>query len=150
MFQRITVPLDGSELAERALPTAKELATLYSAPIHLLRVIDFTRLESFGPYGLGMEYTSVEPIVASEEAAAAAYLADMEVSLTEQGFTVTTELRRGVVVREVIDAMKPDDLTVMASHGRGGVSRWLLGSVAEEVIRHAPAPVLLVPARAQS
>ena len=46
----------------------------------------------------------------------------------------------------ISDAAAPDDLLVLTSHGRGGVRRWLLGSVAEKLVREAPAPVLLVPA----
>jgi nucleotide-binding universal stress UspA family protein len=55
-----------------------------------------------------------------------------------------TELRTGQPAPELLAALRPGDLVVLTPHGRGGVRRWLLGSVAEKLVRLAPAPVLLV------
>jgi nucleotide-binding universal stress UspA family protein len=144
MYSRIVVPLDGSPLAEQALEHARELAKFTGAPIHLLRVIDFTRLESYGPYGMAMEYTSFEPILSEEEDASKTYLRRVEAELRESKISVDSEVRRGPVTREIIAASQPGDVIVMASHGRGGITRFLLGSVAEDVIRHSSVPVLLI------
>lgn len=144
MFHRIVVPLDGSELAEAALPSAEEMARLAHAPIMLLRVVDFTRLEHYGPYGLALEYASVEPVLAAEHAEAAKYLAETCNQLSATGVSVTYAVRSGLVAREIVAATRPGDVIVMASHGRGGLSRWLLGSVAEDVVRHALVPVMIV------
>lgn len=148
MFQRIVVPLDGSKLAEAALPAAEELARLMRAPVLLLRVVDFTRLEQYGPYGLALEYASVEPVLAAERAQAVRYLEDVQRQLSTKGLSVTFAVRSGPVARELVAATQPGDVVIMASHGRGGLSRWLLGSVAEDVVRHAPVPVMIIRAGA--
>jgi nucleotide-binding universal stress UspA family protein len=144
VYQRIVVPLDGSELAERALPDALQLAELAKAPLHLLRVVDVTRLEQYGAYGLALEYAGLAQVLADEEQQAQAYLDAQVRRLGAEGGRVTSELRRGFAPREIVAASQPGDLVVMASHGRGGISRWLLGSVAEEVVRHAAVPVTIV------
>ncbi|HEY7033131.1 MAG TPA: universal stress protein [Thermomicrobiales bacterium] len=144
MYRRIVVPLDGSGLAEVALPQASELARLTGAPVHLLRVVDFTRLERYGPYALALEYAAAEPVLTDERAEAKAYLQDVQAQLDGEGLRADAEIRQGRVAREIVAALKPGDLVVIASHGRGGLSRWLLGSVAEDVVRHAAVPVLLV------
>jgi nucleotide-binding universal stress UspA family protein len=148
MYRRIVVPLDGSKLAEAALPQAIDLARLTGAPIHLVRVVDFTRLEQYGPYALALEYSGVEPVLSDEHAAALAYLREVRERLKGEDLYANTEVREGRVAREVVAALRPGDIVVMASHGRGGLSRWLLGSVAEDVLRHATVPVLLVKADA--
>ncbi len=144
MSERIIVPLDGSELAERALPTAEKLAQLTGAPLHIVRVVDLTKLEPYGAYGLAPEYGVMASVMSDEDAAAREYMAQTERALAERGATVSSEVLTGSAAREVAGLAHPGDLIVMASHGRGGVARWFLGSVAEEVARRAPAPVLLV------
>src|SRR5262245_18161021 len=136
MYRRIVVPLDGSELAEAALPQAIDLARITGAPVHLLRVVDFTRLEQYGPYALALEYSGVSPVLADEHALALEYVSVVRLRLYRMGLYATTEVREGRVAREVAAALQPGDVVVMASHGRGGLSRWLLGSVAEDVLRH--------------
>lgn len=144
MYGRIVVPLDGSELAEAALAHAAHLARLTGGELHLLRIVDVTRLERYGPYGLALEYASQEQVMTTEAAAAQEYLTGVSERLRQQGLRVTDEIRSGVVSRELITATGPGDLIVMASHGRAGVKRWFLGSVAEDVVRHASVPVMLI------
>jgi nucleotide-binding universal stress UspA family protein len=144
MYSRIIVPLDGSAIAEQALAQAVELSRLSAAPIHLLRVVDYLRMEQYGIYALALEYATEEPVLAVEQNAAKDYLAGIESRLTREGLPVATEVRQGRVAREIVAAAQPGDVIVMGSHGRGGLSRWLLGSVAEDVVRHATVPVLLV------
>ena len=144
MYARIVVPLDGSELAERALSQAEELARLAGAPLHLVRVVDFTRLERYGAYGLALEYAGLAQVLADESAAAQEYLARVEGELRERGVQATSEVRTGSAPRELVAVARPDDAIVMATHGRGGMARWFLGSVAEEVARRSPVPVMLV------
>jgi nucleotide-binding universal stress UspA family protein len=144
MYRRIVVPLDGSALAERALPQAQELARLGGAPLHLVRVVDLTRLEQYGAYGLALEYGGLATVLDDEAGTARAYLDGVAKRSSAARVTATTEVRRGLAARELVAAVRPGDLVVMATHGRGGLSRWLLGSVAEDVVRQAPVPVLLV------
>lgn len=144
MYRRIVVPLDGSSLAEKALPQAEELAWLTGASIHLIWVVDYTRLERYGPYALALEYSAAEPMLAEEHAVAVTYLNGVVDRLSAAGLTVDSAVVQGRVARELVAASKPGDVIVMASHGRGGLSRWLLGSVAEDVLRHSAVPVFLV------
>jgi nucleotide-binding universal stress UspA family protein len=143
MYERIVVALDGSELAERALAHGEELARRLGAPLHLVRVADVARLR-FGANEAAEAYAALGGELAEEEAEAGAYLDAIRARLGERGLAVTTEVRRGTAAREVVEAARPGDLLVLASHGRDGARRWLLGSVAEDVTRRAPAPVLLV------
>ena len=144
MYQRIVVPLDGSEFAERALPEAEGLARLTGAPVHLLRVTDLSQFIWLGEFGIAMDVSDAEAETARETTDAAAYLLTIAERLAGSGLTAETEVRRGQTYRQVIAATRPGDIIVMASHGRGGVPRWFLGSVAEEVLRHATVPILMV------
>ena len=66
--------------------------------------------------------------------------------LQYQGVDVGWDVLDGSPYSEIANAIQPEDLVVITSHGRGGIMRWLLGSVAEKLVREAPAPILLVPA----
>lgn len=143
MFDRIVVALDGSALAERTLPTAEELARRLGVPIHLVRVADVTWLR-FGANEAALEYAALGDELGQEEGEAGRYLEALRGRQAEGGLTATAEVRRGFAARELIAIARPQDLLVMASHGRTGPARLLLGSVAEEVTRHATGPVLLV------
>ncbi len=144
MYKRIVVPLDGSDLARHALTDAAEIARLSHAPIHLVRVIDLTQLDRYGLYGFGGGGAAFQSLVDEEVEAAAADLEKIATDLRNQGLMVTTEVRRGGVVFELQQVAQPDDLYVIASHGRGGISRWFLGSVAEELVRRSVVPILIV------
>lgn len=127
-----------------ALPHAEELARLTCSPIHLVRVIDVTRVRRFGPVGLAVEHTAFEQMLAAEESASPEYLAKVERDINSRGLTATQQILRGSVRHELIAVTRPDDLIVMASHGRGGIPRWFMGSVAEDVLRHATVPIMLI------
>lgn len=144
MYKRIVVPLDGSELAKKALPDAITMAQLSQAPIHLVRVIDLTQLDRYGLYGFGGGALAFQELVDDELEQATSDLEKAASELRGRGLTVSTEVRRGAVVFELQQVAQPGDLFVIASHGRGGVSRWFLGSVAEELVRRSVVPVLIV------
>ncbi len=143
MFDRIVVALDGSEVSERALPPAEELARRLGAPLHLVRVADPTWLR-FGGNQAALEYAALGEAFADEEREAGDYLRRTLAALRGRGLEATSEVRRGAAATELVAGASPGDLLVMASHGRGGPARWLLGSVAEDVTRRSTAPVLLV------
>ena len=149
MFERIVVTLDGSEVSERALAPAEELSRRLGVPLHLVRVADVTWLR-FGTNEAALAYAALGEELADEERQAGEYLEAVRSRLAERGLTATTELRRGLAGRELVAVARPEDLVVMASHGRSGPARWLLGSVAEEVVRRSAAPVLLIRATAVS
>ena len=146
-YERIVVPLDGSDLAERALPHAETLARATRAPIHLLRVVDIAPLTQLSAVGPGAEPAAVFAeleIVTTEEEAAADYLEMLRRRMVEQGLAATVEVRTGLVKAELLAAAQPRDLVVMTTHGRTGLERLFFGSVAEAMIRRSIAPVLLV------
>ena len=133
MYTRLVVPLDGSALAAQALPQATMLAQRGVIPLHLVRVVELPPLARAGL----AEFRE-------DVAAAAADLTQVAARLQAEGLSVTTEVRPGDVVDELLAVAEPGDLYVLATHGRTGVTRWLLGSVAEALARRSVVPVLLV------
>ncbi|MFM8594417.1 MAG: universal stress protein [Chloroflexota bacterium] len=144
MIKRIVVTLDGSPVSEGALPKAIELAKGQNAPIHLLRVVDVSKLEQLGGLGMGLEYSALDLALQDERTAARDYLEAKSAEIAKQGITVTTEQREGIAARAIVEALQPDDMLVIASPARTGSQKGFWGRVAEEVVRRSPAPVLLV------
>ena len=143
LFDRIVVPLDGSETAEQALPYGEVLASGYGVCLHLVRVIDAATLPQLAqndePERLIRELLAAERMSAE-------YLSHVSTKLQIRGLAVTTEVRRGHPGRQLLAALGADDLIVIAAGGRGG-RRESLGSVSADVVGHAPAPVLVIPNR---
>lgn len=135
-YKKILVPLDGSECAERILPKVEKLATELKATISLLRV-------AYAHTFPGVDPTEAEVAVVRE---AEEYLHGLEERLKARGFKVDSHVRYGDEAEEILDhsAQKDIDLIAMSTHGRSGVKRWLLGSVAEKILRHATKPIFLV------
>jgi nucleotide-binding universal stress UspA family protein len=144
MYSRVVVPLDGSLVAETALKHATEFASLLQVPLHLVRVVDAHTLEQTAGTGIGFDYSVVESLLQTEIDDARAYIEKTAQDLASSGRDVTHAIVTGPVARSIVDQLEAGDLLVIASHGRTGVARWFLGSVAEEVMRHAKVPVLLV------
>lgn len=148
--RKILVPLDGSELAESALPLATALAGLSDGETHLLRVAPSFWNAPYLAYGSEAMYLSSEQIgELTEEAQAESrdYLDHVATRLRAAGARVSWEVRVGRPADEIIrvaETIEPD-LVIMSSHGRGGIRRWALGSVAEEVLHRGTMPVVVVP-----
>lgn len=144
MYQKILVPLDGSKTAEGVLPHARALAFSEGAELILLNVaanpaIDF----AFSDPGLAQK-AELEQEERSKQ-----YMAQVEQQLKADGFRVSTLLRIGAVadmILQTADEMQVD-VIAMSTHGRTGPARWLLGSVADRVVRNSKVPVLLIRAR---
>ena len=143
-FRRIVVPLDGSHVAERALPYAEELARLLNASLHLVRVTDPLRPDSPLANLLALDAMSLDVWLEGERVAAREYLDQLQTDLRQRQMTVTVEHLDGSTVNALLSSTRPGDLLVMATHGRGGPARWFLGSTAEAVVRRATVPVFLV------
>ena len=141
MISRILVPLDGSPLAETALPYAKQLAAALDVPVRLLRVSEPLRGEAKLLPGIAQG-----PDEAVATRAAEQYLASVKQWLLPLQDRVVAEHATGVPAVEIIAAAqdRPETLTVMSTHGRSGVARWLLGSVAAKVLHFGSGPVLLL------
>ena len=145
MYDRIVVPLDGSELASEALAHGKNLAKRLDVPIHLVRAIDPMIFSGgMGSVGMGLDYTAVNELISEEEQDATSFIDSQVATLASEGYSATGVVLRGSAALAIISATKKGDLVTMASHGRTGVRRWFLGSVAEEVLRQASVPVLLI------
>jgi nucleotide-binding universal stress UspA family protein len=146
-IRRLVVPLDGSPLAEAALPVATELAQRLQVPVHLVQVINVAAL--LAPLGYlavpGVPDDLYDETMATARREGEGYLAAVNCRLTVSRVTATWAVLDGSPFASIAAVTNPDDLVVMTSHGRGGALRWLLGSVAEKLVREAPCPVLLVP-----
>lgn len=142
MFERIVVGLDGSDVSETALRSGAELARRLGVPLHLVRVADLARVR-WGENEAAAAYAELSSEMMREKEEAQAYLEGISQPLRDEGLTVSSEVRSGTAARELVEAVTPRDLLVVASHGRHGLERLLLGSVAEEVTRRSPAPVLI-------
>lgn len=144
MFQRILVAYDGSEVAKHALQEAVKLAKDQHAELRIVSVVDLTPLYR-RPYP-GQDLARIEHTVmqsSREELDEAAAIAEREGITPEKAIEQAAGRRVNDVI--VADATSwPADLIVMGTHGRGGIERIVLGSVAEGVAREAPVPVLLV------
>ena len=147
LYERIVVPLDGSQRAEEAIAHAESLSRTTGAPLHLVRVVDTAPMTHVGITGLGVEQAALVAALKTIEAeveTATEYLAAIREQLAERGVVTTTEVVTGEVVPEILETVRPRDLLVMTTHGRTGLPRWFFGSVAEAVIRRSPVPVLVV------
>jgi nucleotide-binding universal stress UspA family protein len=143
VISRIVVPLDGSERAAAALPVAIDLAGDLGVCLHILRVVDADPLRDLIRGGTLIAPAVIEADRAAREEATR-YLESAALSIRNLDCASSTEVLTGPVAAEIIGATQPGDLIVMTSHGRSGPGRWLLGSVADAVIRGATTPVLLV------
>jgi nucleotide-binding universal stress UspA family protein len=149
-IRRLVVPLDGSALAEEALPTAQALATRLGVPIHLITVIDVMRIipVEVAPV-VAFNAAVYEDTLSQLDGGARTLLADVSGRLEREGLHTSSEVAQGSPFSTIADAVHDGDLIVMTSHGRSGVRRWLLGSVAEKLVRETPVPVILVPVAAR-
>jgi nucleotide-binding universal stress UspA family protein len=152
-YTRIVVPLDGSEIAERALPHAITEARAVHVPIHLVRIVDILPLTQLSAVGPGIEsaaYFAEFELVQAEEGAATEYLQTLQRRLKEHGLAATIEVRTDLVISGLLAVLRPEDLLVMTTHGRTGLERILMGSVAEAMVRRSPTPVFLVRATTET
>jgi nucleotide-binding universal stress UspA family protein len=148
----ILVPLDGSSFAEAVLPYVEHLARKLSLEVVLVRVL---QVRDIYPPPLSLPAPSDEgspQIYAIAEEAAVEeitrYLQDTADRLTGEGINVRWELVRGDPVgSRIADLAKefPHNMIALASHGRSGIARWVMGSVAEDLLRATGDPVLIIP-----
>jgi nucleotide-binding universal stress UspA family protein len=150
VVSRIVVPLDGSEIASRALPVATTVAKQFGAPVHVVRAFDPGSTLPMAPGVFGatppISAEVSDQIWKEAESEARTTVQDAVSLLNADGVEASGATLNGSPFFAISEALQPGDLLVLTSHGRGGVRRWLLGSVAEKLVREADAPVLLVPA----
>lgn len=149
----ILVPLDGSEIAEEALALAADLAERVDATVTLVRVVEPIWASTYGAFTEASILASqqIQDVEDQLQAEARAYLDAMAKALRERGLRVGWEVRAGRPADEIMRAAETTsaDLIVLSTHGRGGLKRFALGSVTNEVLHRGVTPVFAVPPKAR-
>jgi acetoin utilization protein AcuB len=143
--RRILVPLDGSPVAEQILPSVVSVAQAMSGELILFQV----PIAHVSSWMTGEWYLPIQGVLETAEADAEAYLRATAGRLEEQGVAVTTATGIGSVADCIVEYAEVNrvDLIAMCTHGRTGLARWTLGSVADRVLRAGSTPMLLVRAQ---
>lgn len=155
MYSKIIVPLDGSEFSERVLPHVEALAEKFNSVLVLVRCVPTEAIlagQSMAvmPLAGGMpvdrQFTELAATVEAEEKKADCYLCDVAARLREKGIRIEYAEPEGRPAESIVEVANEQhaDLIAMTTHGRGGLSRLFVGSVADEVLRISHCPVLLV------
>ena len=152
MFTKILVPLDASELAERALPLAQGISESSNAAIHVLRVVSRLPELETGRTGHSIQVAELEidlarQLVESRVTRGKEYVDRVAAQLEKAGIQVATAMLEGDAAENIVNYAREHgiDLVVMTTHGYGGLKRLFLGSVTDRVIRACEVPVLVVP-----
>lgn len=162
-YQKILVPLDGSELAAQALPHAEQIAQGSGAQLILSQIVETHVGFVVAPVGTGASGPGVGAgaggigvgvgVAVDEEQEqqqaideATAHLERLATSLQHRKIDTMVDVNTGDPATRIVDyaAANDVDLIVMSTHGRSGLSRWAYGSVANKVLHAAPCPVLVV------
>ncbi len=144
-ISRILVPLDGSKAAESALPYVEQLARKLALEIVLVRVVNI--VGGLAPYMDGHPYEGYVDLESDVEAEAATYLQGIAKSLNAKGLKVEWKILKGSIAQSIIDLARenPQDIIALTTRGRSGITRWIMGSVAEALVRASGDPVLVIP-----
>ncbi len=146
MFNRILVPLDGSTLAERAIPHAEQFARIFGASIILLQVLEPTSYHE-NPKAVDPLSWQIRKAEADVYMQGIAYRVRESLRIgDEQGSRVGYFIREGKTAENIVNFAHAEgiDLLVISSHGSGGLSRWNISSVTQKVINQIYLPVLIV------
>ena len=141
MYSKILVPLDGSKLAENVLPFARCVARSLQIPVELLAVVDVAEMARNISAAKGL---FLDTLIDHETRRSGNYLNGIAKNLPVGGVHCTVGKGKAADVIIESAAAEKNTLIAMATHGRSGLNRWLLGSVAEKVLRGASNPLLLV------
>ena len=141
MYSKMLIPLDGSKTAEKVLPYARYLASKFKIPIELLAVIDIAELAT---HISAEKARYLNTMIEDGVRASTAYLRGIATTFPDAKVTCTVE--KGRAEDTIIEKGEGDTglLITMATHGRSGLNRFLLGSVAEKVLRGSGNPLLLI------
>ncbi len=146
MYQKILVPLDGSELAECVLPHVESIARGCGVQnVIFLRVVEPFYMPSGGD-GVSFSDKDIKRINSENRTAAESYLSQLASRTKYDRVNVQSEVITGKAADSIAEYVTKNevDLIVIATHGRSGVSRWVWGSVADRVLRSACVPILMV------
>jgi nucleotide-binding universal stress UspA family protein len=149
MYKKVLVPLDGSKLAECVLPHLETIAGGCGVQtVVFFRVVrPFNPVTTYGAYlGEGAGAVNLMRINEEDFKAAEDYLRELVQRVKYRGVEAVWKVVKGNEAESIADYAKNNevDLILIATHGRSGVSRWVLGSVADRVLRSACVPVLMI------
>jgi nucleotide-binding universal stress UspA family protein len=149
MYQKIMVPLDGSEFSECSLEHAKEIALGCKAPeVILLRVARPIPADITDVLIERVEVPKDWPRKTEKEnqAEAEKYLSNMAKKMQDEGISARAVTVKGEPANEILSYAEKNkvDLIIMSTHGQSGLGRWWFGNVADRVVRHSTIPVLIV------
>ena len=145
MFSHLLIPLDGSEMAEAALAPAKALAEKFGSKMTLVRIIDLPRARQMAQ--ASSRDTLLDDIRREQFAEASGYMKGKLAELMMEGVDVRTQLvESDAAAMAILETVEKLGVTtvVMSTHGRGGLTRLIFGSVAEKVLRQCTIPVVLI------
>ncbi len=154
MLKHVLVPLDGSELSERAIEHVKRLIGP-ETEITLLVAVDSPEYIAYSMYGSApgasvapmtptFDYQSLSAEMTSQSRT---YLERIASDLKQAGYKVHQSVETGLPAELIVETAQKlgVDAIVMSTHGRSGLSRWILGSVTSKVLSAAPCPVYVIP-----
>ena len=143
MFKRVLVPLDGSKRAERALPVAARIARETNGSLVLVRIVSIAT--ELWPY-VDLEAAHTQAVVETEMLEAANYLQRIAAISELEGILVNTVVMHGPTASTILRVALSykADLIAICSRGYTGMTRWVMGSVADKISRHAAVPVLVL------
>jgi nucleotide-binding universal stress UspA family protein len=149
MYNKIMVPLDGSQLAECVLPHVQAITSgCKIATVVFVRVIDPGTVSASLPAQgeLGFQEKSRRQLEEERKKNAGAYLKKIVDSVSIENAVLNYEVLEGRVAETLADWAKKNnaDLIVIASHGRSGIGRWVMGSVADRIMRSVCIPVMMI------
>ena len=141
--ERVLVLLDGRPRAERAIPAARRLATTVGCSLILVHIVDEEHLDD-SPFGPDNDRSAGSDAITLAIGRAGVYLSERERELESPGFDVQHRVVIGETVPALIEFADPADVVVIGSRARAGLRRIVAPGVAEQLVRHAPSPVLIV------
>ncbi len=150
MYKRIMIPLDGSQVAECVLPHAETFLKngLVETAV-LIRILEPLPIPMFEA-GVNVEY--MENVLKNNERQALEYLQKIADGLSKYGVSIKCEVLEGPIADTLASYAEDNkvDLILVATHGRSGIGRWVMGSVADRILRSSRVPVFMVNAASTS
>ncbi|RPJ64004.1 MAG: universal stress protein [Dehalococcoidia bacterium] len=144
MFNKILVPLDGSEMAECVFPYVEDIAKKRNSKVEAVFVVEHYEMPFYG--SVIYDEKNLEEIEQSAIDGAEQYMGTVKSRLDSMGIDIEYAVLEGKIADTLVDHAGNNgfDLIIMATHGRSGLARWVVGSIADKVVHYSTIPVLLI------